>query len=87
MIFLIPVLLLGFAVFLMTILVKLLKKPMKWAFKLLIHAALGYVALFVFDFFGAFIDIQLGLNWVNAIVTGLLGVPGVILLLLLKYIF
>lgn len=80
------VFLLSIAFSLMGLLLKLLKKPIKWFFKLLIHAALGYVFLFIFNFVGAWVDLSLGLNWFNAVVTGVLGVPGVVLLLLVKYL-
>lgn len=63
------------------------KTPIKWAFKLLINSAVGFVALFVLNFFGGFVGISLGLNWLNAVIVGLLGVPGIILLLLVKYLF
>jgi len=72
---------------LLLLLLKLLRKPIKWALKLLLHALFGFVALFIFNFFGSIVGITLGLNWVNAIVTGVLGIPGVILLLLLTYLF
>ena len=60
---------------------------MRWLLKLLINAALGYIALFILNFFGGFIGLSLGLNFVNAVVVGFLGVPGVILLTLLKLLF
>ncbi len=71
---------------LVTVLVKLLKKPLKWAFKLLLHALFGFVFLFIFNFVGAWADLSLEVNWLNCIVAGALGVPGVIVLLILKYI-
>lgn len=73
-------------IFLLSVTFKLLKKPIKWVFKLLIHACMGYAALFIFNFVGAWVDISLGLNWVNAAITGVLGIPGVVLLLLIKYV-
>ena len=75
------------AIGLIVLLLKLLRKPIKWAFKLLLHALFGFVFLFIFNFFGSIVGVSLGLNWLNAIVTGVLGIPGVILLLLLTYIF
>ena len=72
---------------LFTLLFKLLKRPIKWAFKLLLHAVFGFIFLFIFNIFGSLVGISLGLNWLNAIVTGVLGIPGVVLLLLLTYIF
>ena len=68
------------------LLLKLLKKPIKWALKIFLHALFGFVFLFVFNFLGDFVGLSLDLTWVNAIVTGVLGVPGVVLLLLIKYI-
>ena len=73
-------------IFLLYLSLRLLKKPIAWTFRFLIHACMGYAALFIFNFVGAWFDISLGLNWINAAVTGLLGVPGVILLLLVKYL-
>lgn len=74
------------AIFLLTLTFRLLKKPIAWIFKLIIHAVMGYIALFIFNFVGAWVGLSLGLNWLNAIVTGVLGIPGVILLLLIKYL-
>jgi len=33
------------------------------------------------------IGITLGLNWINALVIGVTGFPGLVLLLLIKYLF
>ncbi len=74
------------AVFLFSLTLKLLRRPIAWIFKLLVHAMMGYVFLFIFNFVGAWFDISLGMNGVNAVIIGLLGVPGVILLLLIKYL-
>ena len=72
---------------LVALLIRILKTPIKWALKLFLNALMGFVALFILNFFGSWIDISLGVNWLNAIVVGVLGFPGVILLLLLKYFF
>ena len=37
--------------------------------------------------FGSAIGITLGLNWINALVIGVAGFPGLVLLLLIKYLF
>ena len=44
----------------------------------------GIVLLFVFNFVGGFFDFQLGINAVNALVAGILGIPGIILLVLVQ---
>jgi inhibitor of the pro-sigma K processing machinery len=33
------------------------------------------------------VGLSLGVNWVNALVAGILGVPGVVLLIVIKYLF
>lgn len=71
---------------LITLLIKLLKKPIKWAFKLLLHALFGFVSLFVFNQLGARFGITLEMTWLNAIVAGVLGVPGVLILLATLYL-
>lgn len=75
------------AVVLLSLLIKLLKAPIRWAFKLLINALIGFVALFLVNILGSFVGLSLGINWLNAIITGTLGLPGIVLLLLIKYLF
>lgn len=65
---------------------KLIGKSMKWIFKLLIHAISGFIVLFLVNVVGGIIGIQLDLSLINAIVVGTLGIPGVILLLFIKYL-
>ena len=72
--------------FLFWLLIKLFLKPIRWVFKLLINTAVGFVVLWVLNFFGDFFGVSLGLNWINALVVGVFGLPGVVLLLLLKYL-
>ena len=86
MVMIVAVVLIGAALFLLSLSFKLLKKPLAWVLKFLLHAAMGYAFLFLFNFVGAWIGLSLGLNWFNAAVAGVLGVPGVILLLLIKYL-
>lgn len=71
---------------LLAILIKILSAPLRLITKLLLNTAIGYVVLFLFDFFGEFFAVSVELNLVNAIVVGCLGIPGIILLVLLKYI-
>ena len=47
---------------------------------------MGFVILFVVNWLGGFVGVSLGVNWINALVAGILGVPGVVLLLLVKYL-
>lgn len=74
------------AVLMIWLLLKILKTPLKWVWKLLINAAGGFISLFVLNFLGGFVGLSLEITWLNAIVVGILGLPGVLLLLLIKYI-
>ena len=71
---------------LLGLLLKLLKKPINWVFKLLLHALFGFIFLFVFNFLGAWFGISLEITWLSAIVTGVFGIPGVVVLLILTYL-
>ncbi len=69
------------------LLFKILSAPMRLITKLLINTGVGYVMLFIFDFFAEFFEISVELNLVNAVVVGVLGIPGIVLLVLLKLLF
>ncbi len=71
---------------LLSLLLRILKKPIKWFFKLLLHALFGYIYLFIFNFVGAWFGVSLDVTWLTAVVSGVFGVPGVAVLLLLKYV-
>ena len=60
------------AVFLVWLVIRLFRKPIRWILKLLLNTAIGFA---------------LGLNWINALVIGVAGFPGLVLLLLIKYLF
>lgn len=64
---------------------KLLAKPIKFLFKLLINTVLGFVLLWLINFFGGEFGLLLEMNLRNAAIVGLLGIPGVLLLLAMHY--
>ena len=74
-------------ILLVVLLFKILKTPLKWVLKLLLNAVGGFIALVVLNFFGAIFGLSLTVNLINCLVAGILGLPGVVLLLLLKYVF
>ncbi|NLW64625.1 MAG: pro-sigmaK processing inhibitor BofA [Clostridiales bacterium] len=69
------------------LLIKLIKTPLRWALKLLINAISGVIILFLTNVLGGLIGFSLDITWLNAIVAGLLGFPGILLLLAIKYLF
>ena len=75
------------AVFLLWLVIRLFRKPIRWILKLLLNTAIGFAALFLLNFFGSAVGITLGLNWINALCIGVAGFRGRVLLRLLKYLF
>lgn len=69
------------------IVMRIFTLPVKWIFKLLLNTLMGFVALFLVNWLGSYIGISLGINVVNAVVAGTLGIPGIILLLLLRWLY
>ena len=60
------------------VVLRLLAKPIRFIFKLLINTVLGFVLLWLINFFGAGLGITLELTLLNALVVGFLGIPGVL---------
>ncbi len=58
--------------------------PLKSIAKLVGNSILGGVLIFIANAIGGLFNFHIGLNVGTAIITGILGVPGVILLVLLK---
>ena len=75
------------AVVCLILFIKIFSTPIKWALKLLLNALLGFVILFIINFFGSYIGISISVGWVSALVAGVFGVPGVILLILIETFF
>ncbi|MBQ6987168.1 MAG: pro-sigmaK processing inhibitor BofA family protein [Oscillibacter sp.] len=70
-------------VFLVVALLRLLTAPLRLAVKLAVNAGLGLLALWLVNMLPG---VALGLNLVNALIVGIFGLPGLILLILLQWI-
>ncbi|AGK95204.1 pro-sigmaK processing inhibitor BofA family protein [Clostridium pasteurianum] len=68
------------------IVVRLLAWPLKIFIKLIINAVLGTILLFIVNLVGVHFGFTIGINLVTALVAGFFGVPGVIFLLIFKFI-
>ena len=64
----------------------LLRLPLGRLCRLGVRSAGGLAALAVLSRIGQFLGISLGVNWLNALVLGLLGLPGFGLLLMLQWV-
>lgn len=58
--------------------------PLKMIFKLILNSILGGVFIFVINLIGGVWEFHIGLNMVTAVFVGILGIPGSIVLVLLK---
>lgn len=65
---------------------RLFKSPLKLILRIGLNAVLGFAAVWVLNLTTQFTGLSLGLNWFNAAVIGVLGVPGFFLLLLLQWV-
>ncbi len=75
----------AFGLILLYIIGYLLLVPIKWIIKLIYNGIIGGLMLLLLNFIGSFFNIGIAINPVTALVAGLLGVPGVILMLILQY--
>lgn len=60
--------------------------PFKIVMRLVINGILGGIAIFVINLIGAPLGFTIALNLASALVAGTLGLPGIILLVILKYL-
>ena len=65
----------------------LLLVPFKLLLKLSFNSILGALAIILINAIGGVFSITLPLNPINAIIIGTLGLPGVVLLLVIRLIF
>lgn len=58
--------------------------PIKTILKLVINSVLGGVVIFLINFIGAYFNFHIGLNLVTSIFVGILGIPGAIVIVIIK---
>ena len=58
--------------------------PLKSLFRLILNSVLGGVLIYIINIVGMLFDFHIGLNIITAILIGILGVPGAILLIVIK---
>ena len=72
--------------FFLIALIRVFSAPLRLALKLLANTALGFLALWAVGLTSGITGIALGLNLWNALVIGILGLPGFALLLLVQWV-
>ena len=72
--------------FLLLLTYKLFARPLRLLFKLLINSVIGLVLLLLLNFVGGFFNISIGSNLFTVLLSGLLGLPGIALMLSLQLV-
>lgn len=75
-----------FGLFLLYILGMLLVVPIRLIIKLIVNGVLGGILLLIVNLIGRFIGFSIVINPLTAVIAGIFGIPGVILLIVLQYI-
>lgn len=61
--------------------------PLKKVLRIVLNSVLGALVLVIINLFSPVLNIYIGVNPVSALVLGLLGVPGLCLLMILQIFF
>ena len=72
--------------FLLVALIRVFSVPLKVTLKLVVNTLLGFGVLWLINRTAALTGVSLGLNLWNALTIGILGLPGVVLLLLVQWV-
>ncbi len=65
---------------------RLFANPLKWVLRALLNGIIGGLILGAVNFAGGFAGISLIINPLTALLTGFLGIPGIILVAALQYV-
>ena len=72
--------------YLLVAVVRLFHRPLRLALRVVFNSALGLLALWILERTAPVTGLTLGVNWFNALTVGVLGLPGLGLLLLVKWV-
>lgn len=67
--------------------IKLFSAPLRLAVKVALNTALGFLALVALDLFSPILGIHVAVTGLNALIVGVLGLPGLGLLILMQWVF
>ncbi|MER2150497.1 MAG: pro-sigmaK processing inhibitor BofA family protein [Candidatus Limivicinus sp.] len=67
--------------------VKILAAPIKGILKFLLHAGSGILVLILVNLVAGFFNFYVPITWTSVLISGLAGIPGIALLILLKLLF
>ena len=67
-------------------LIRALSRPIAELGRMLLRSAVAFCGIWAVNIIGGFVGFHMGLNLVSALAVGVLGLPGVALLLAVKYL-
>lgn len=73
-------------ILLFMVITRSVKEPLKWMGFGVLYTAIGGLILFVLNWVGQYLHFELPINPITAFITGALGIPGFIYLLVVKFI-
>ncbi len=76
----------AFGLILLYILGYILLVPIKVVIKLIYNGIIGGIMLFLLNLVGGFFSFGIAINPITALVAGLLGIPGVIMMFIIQYL-
>ncbi|WP_132246135.1 pro-sigmaK processing inhibitor BofA family protein [Marinisporobacter balticus] len=76
----------AFGLILLYIVGYILLIPIKWTMKLMYNGIIGGIVLILLNLIGSFWNIHIAINPITALIAGILGVPGVVLMVVLQYL-
>ena len=71
-------------IFFLFIFGKIFIVPIKTILKLVINSILGGLTIFIINLIGSFFNFHIGLNLITSIFVGILGIPGAIVIVIIK---
>lgn len=71
-------------IFFLFIFGKIFIVPIKIIFKLIINSLIGSLIIFLINLVGGFFGFHIGLNLITSIFVGILGIPGAIVIIIVK---
>ena len=80
------IMLLALAVIVVIVLVRVISAPIRLIFKLLINTIIGFAILFLVNLIGQNFGITIEMNVLHAVIVGIFGIPGVVVLILLQFL-
>lgn len=75
------------ALFVVLLILRLFAAPLRLTLKVACNTAVGFLTLACVNFASGLTGFSLGLNLMNALIIGILGLPGLIFLILLQWVF